>query len=87
MGLPGAGAFLSSFLVGKTPASMAFPEFQRAGSREELVLSSLEEQPRDHLRQDYRDQRSSSRLGDPPPERAPQVALVVKNLPASAGEI
>ena len=52
MGLPGAGAFLSSFLVGKTPASMAFPEFQRAGSREELVLSSLEEQPRDHLRQD-----------------------------------
>ena len=38
MGLPGAGAFLSPFLVGKTPASMAFPEYQRAGSREELLI-------------------------------------------------
>ena len=38
MGLPGAGAFLSPFLVGKTPASMAFPEFQRVGSREELLI-------------------------------------------------
>ena len=41
--------FCSPFLVGKTPTSVTFPEFQRADLNS---CSSKDEQPRNHLRQD-----------------------------------
>ena len=49
-------------LVDKAPACMTFPEFQRTDSKKKLIRK---EQPQSHLRQDKRDWRRSSRLGDP----------------------
>ena len=47
MGSQARRPFCLPFLVGKTPASMTFPEFQRADSNS---CKSKEEQPGNHLR-------------------------------------
>ena len=76
--------FCPPFLVGKTSASMTFLEFQRAGLNS---CQSREGQPRNHLWQDWRDQRSTSRSEDQPPEMLGHlwvslVAQLVKSPPA-----
>ena len=48
-GLLGMETFCLPFFVGKTPASMTFPEFQRVDLN---IANQSEEQPRNQLRQD-----------------------------------
>ena len=85
MGLPGAGAFLSSFLVGKTLVSMAFPEFQRAGSREKLLITggAAKRPPEARLKGPEK----LITTGRPTTREGSLGSLVVKNPPASSGEI
>ena len=76
--------FCPPFLVGKTSVSITFLEFQREGLNS---CQSREGQPRNHLWQDWRDQRSTSRSEDQPPEMVGPlwvslVAQLVKTPPA-----